>query len=573
MPVPLVVEADGSSRPCRGRDAGSALAPAAQTLLCWCSAYLYRRPLPPQLRTGGSWSASVGPKERDDPGEGRRALGEKAFSSDPRGSLGVSDPPAAAPPECAVAAVAAAKSAWAEHPAPHLPSGGGGGRVRRPRGGAVCRSLPTAARASPLRVGGGSRWAPPGVRQVGGDRSVRAPRVRAVGPRGVVSLGAKGGKVLGARRPVGPGFPSPAAVVRESLSRPPSPHEPQPVAACGHGRGRLARERDPQDVEPRGGRLGSEDGSVEDGWRKMGLGGSPALAAGPGRGGPLWGWPGPVGVPGVSRDRPRVWVAVGPRAGFPGGPAVFPVSLWSPDGARGPVPRPPPCVLAGPSPPLPASPPRPARATAPRSLPLSGAEPASPHVGVVPRPPSAGGVPEAGRRAGSLARVGDVGAAGARRESVLPGRLAALGCVSVAVGVSPREGAGGGGRQSVVPGVRWDRPCAGRPPAVRSRGGPWRPTRASPCPSTGRFEPCPSRWRAAAPPTPPLFRGVGLAWPHPVGAPLRLSVRLSPLAVCCLPGPRPGVSRFRARRGPDPLPVSPPPVRRRRRVLDEGELP
>ena len=43
----------------------------------------------------------------------------------------------------------------------------GGSWVRRPRGGAVCRSLPTAARASPLRVGGGSRWAPPGVRQVG----------------------------------------------------------------------------------------------------------------------------------------------------------------------------------------------------------------------------------------------------------------------------------------------------------------------------------------------------------------------------------------------------------------------
>ena len=147
-----------------------------------------------------------------------------------------------------------------------------------------------------LRGGGGLGGCGEGV---GGDRSVRAPRVRAVGPRGVVSLGAKGGKVLGARRPVGPGFPSPAAVVRESLSRPPSPHEPQPVAACGHGRGRLARERDPQDVEPRGGRLRSEDGSVEDGWRKMGLGGSPALAAGPGRGGPLWGWPGPVGVPGV----------------------------------------------------------------------------------------------------------------------------------------------------------------------------------------------------------------------------------------------------------------------------------
>ena len=48
--------------------------------------------------------------------------------------------------------------------------------------------------------------------------------------------------------------------------------------------------------------------------------------AGPGGGagswGPLWGWPGPVGVPGVSRDRPRVWVAVGPRAGFPGGSKI-----------------------------------------------------------------------------------------------------------------------------------------------------------------------------------------------------------------------------------------------------------
>lgn len=437
VPVPLVVEADGSSRPCRGRDAGSALAPAAQTLLCWCSAYLYRRPLPPQLRTGGSWSASVGPKERDDPGEGRRALGEKAFSSDPRGSLGVSDPPAAAPPECAVAAVAAAKSAWAEHPAPRTsPLGAVGGGCAGPAvGPCAARCLPRPA-PPPFELGEGPAGPRRASRQVGGDRSVRAPRVRAVGPRGVVSLGAKGGKVLGARRPVGPGFPSPAAVVRESLSRPPSPHEPQPVAACGHGRGRLARERDPQDVEPRGGRLRSEDGSVEDGWRKMGLGGSPALAAGPGRGGPLWGWPGPVGVPGVSRDRPRVWVAVGPRAGFPGGPAVFPVSLWSPDGARGPVPRPPPCVLAGPSPPLPASPPRPARATAPCSLPLSGAEPASPHVGVVP-PASVG----RWRPRGGAAR-GEPCACGGRG-----GRRCAAGERSPWPACGSRVCVGGGGRE------------------------------------------------------------------------------------------------------------------------------
>ena len=44
---------------------------------------------------------------------------------------------------------------------------------------------------------------------------------------------------------------------------------------------------------------------------------------------------------------------------------------------------------------------------------------------------------------GSLVRVGVVGAAGAWRESVLPGRLVALGCVSVVVGVSTCEGAGG----------------------------------------------------------------------------------------------------------------------------------
>ena len=88
---------------------------------------------PAQLGTGGSWSASAGPKERDDPGEGRRALGEKAFSSDPRGSLGVPDPPAAAPPECAVAAVAAARARGQNTP-PTSPLGLVRGRVRRPRG-------------------------------------------------------------------------------------------------------------------------------------------------------------------------------------------------------------------------------------------------------------------------------------------------------------------------------------------------------------------------------------------------------------------------------------------------------
>ena len=104
----------------------------------------------------------------------------------------------------------------------------------------------------------------------------------------------------------------------------------------------------------------------------MGFGG---LAVGLGRGDTLQGWLGTVGVPGVSRDGPRVSVVVGPRAGVLGvfGSWMVPAAL-----SRGPC-----CVLAGPSPPLPASP-RPARVTAPCSLPLSGAEPASPHVGVIP---------------------------------------------------------------------------------------------------------------------------------------------------------------------------------------------
>ena len=98
--------------------------------------YLYRRPL---LRCVAmvSVSALVGPMADD--GRGRHALGEKAFSSDPRGCIGVPDPPAAAPPLRVVATDATTVA----------------------RG--QSRSLPTAAGASPLRVGGGSRPAGPSL--------------------------------------------------------------------------------------------------------------------------------------------------------------------------------------------------------------------------------------------------------------------------------------------------------------------------------------------------------------------------------------------------------------------------
>lgn len=81
---------------------------------------------------------------------------------------------------------------------------------------------------------------------------------------------------------------------------------------------------------------------------------------------------------------------------------------------------------------------------------------------------------------------------------------------------------------------------------MRSRGAPWRPARSTPAPAVLSRRP---RGGARPPRLCRRFRGFGLRWLHPVGAPLRPSVRLSArlgplLPVCCSPGPRPGASRF-----------------------------
>ena len=197
----------------------------------------------------------------------------------------------------------------------------------------------------------------------------------------------------------------------------------QPVAACGHCLGRLARERVPKMLSL-GMRLGGKtdlsrmDGGKMGGWHASRGGGA-------GSWGPLWGWPGPAGVPGVA-EPPSCVSGVGIPRWFSWRPGRVPVFSG---------PRTAPAVRA--CRPLPAAaglPPRPARETA--SVPLSGTEPASPHVGVVPGPPSAGGVPGQSSALGALrkgagrgawhsriARVRAMGDAGTRRESVLPGRL------------------------------------------------------------------------------------------------------------------------------------------------------
>ena len=100
-----------------------------------------------------------------------------------------------------------------------------------------------------------------------------------------------------------------------------------------------------------------------------GLGGSLALPAGPDHGGPLLGWTGPVGIPGMSQDCPHVWAEVGHFAGFHGGLGVF--LVFFPKWCLGPYPVAPLWLLTGPSKPLAASAPRPTRVISPSSLPLS----------------------------------------------------------------------------------------------------------------------------------------------------------------------------------------------------------
>ena len=88
--------------------------------------------------------------------------------------------------------------------------------MRRPHGGAVCLSLPTAARASPFKLGEGLA----GSRRASGRWGARSVCACAVcvrsAPCGVVSLGAKGGRCWGARCLVGPRFPSPQTWCRRA---------------------------------------------------------------------------------------------------------------------------------------------------------------------------------------------------------------------------------------------------------------------------------------------------------------------------------------------------------------------
>ena len=165
---------------------------------------------------GGLWDAVSRGSVGGTNGWGRCALGEKAFSSDPRGCLGVPEPPSRCPSSarsghrCGVTTAAC----WAEPP---LREGSAGPVV-----GPSVALLPTAARASPLRVGGGSRRAWP-TSGTWGSR-VRAREARAC-VRACVAT------------PPRPWVSCPVAV-RAAVSAARSRAEWPPAVTCGHGSGR-----------------------------------------------------------------------------------------------------------------------------------------------------------------------------------------------------------------------------------------------------------------------------------------------------------------------------------------------
>lgn len=171
--------------------------------------------------------------------------------------------------------------------------------------------------------------------------------------------------MFGARRPVGPGSPSPAGMVRRrgSLSCPPSPPRRSRRWCCGPGLGPPRLRVCPQDVLSLGVRLRwAMDLLRMDGWRMGGWTARRPWRRGRGVG------PAPGMARNGRRPRRRGTALV---CGWRWDPALVflvarlcPGVFWSPGGALAPVPRPLLRVLAGPSPPLPAFPPCPVRATA-----------------------------------------------------------------------------------------------------------------------------------------------------------------------------------------------------------------
>lgn len=392
-------------------------------------------------------------------GRGRCALGEKAFSSDPRGCLGVPNPPAVAPPRARSVACTAAFVGYGPPP-----RGAGGLEDAASFSRPLPRPAPPPSETGEDPAGPGRRFRP----RVRGARGVRVGAPRARAPCGRVPKGGRDAEALPRPRRASASALRAASLAR---SRPRGVCSPAEAPCRGH----VSWPACPRGGVPLGTRVSTRVGpGRKDGERRGRLPLAARCARGPRwrgravqRRGALEGFSeglvpqegGPAGVPGVAGP-PCVSVAVG-------SPCVFPAARPCP---RGPSllggrprlprarPRPPSAGSASCAPPaLPASPPR--RRRRPFVL-----------------PPRRGGE----WRRSATARPRETGAF--RRAGVAPSAL------------PPTPGAGAGRRLRAKFALRGPRPV-GAPPALAAG---WRLAGVCAGPGSAReggrtVEPCSSR--------------------------------------------------------------------------------
>lgn len=411
-------------------------------------------------------------------GRGRCALGEKAFSSDPRGCLGVPNPPAVAPPRARSVACTAAFVGYGPPP-----RGAGGLEDAASFSRPLPRPAPPPSETGEDPAGPGRRFRP----RVRGARGVRVGAPRARAPCGRVPKGGRDAEALPRPRRASASALRAASLAR---SRPRGVLQPGGKRlAAGTFRGRLALGgafhwgRESRPGSDPGGRTEKDEGGFPSRlgcargprWRGRAVqrrgalegfseglvpqeGGRPASRASRGRPVCLWRWD------------PRAFSRRPVRA--PGAPLSSEADLASPGRARALRPRVPRLARLPPSPP-----PLPAAAVGPSSSPRDGG-------GVV---------------ASATARPRETGAF--RRAGVAPSAL------------PPTPGAGAGRRLRAKFALRGPRP-AGAPPALAAG---WRLAGVCAGPGSAReggrtVEPCSSRrgrGRGGAA-RGPLSRGWGL---------------------------------------------------------------
>lgn len=219
--------------------------------LCWCSTYLNFRPLPPPAEDWWLVECLRGPeRETIRMRSGEPSLRKLSLATR-EGALGYWTPQLLPLPNVLWRLP---RVRGQNTPPPPLWGRLGGACAPAPRWGRV----PLVAYCDPrlpLQVGGGTRWAPPGVWQVGGTGAwVRCVCTRSA-PHGVVSLGAEGGRCWGCNVQLALASPTLQPWCGRAYRACPFPTSHSWWRRVVTVRA-ASLECDPQDVEPQGGSLG-----------------------------------------------------------------------------------------------------------------------------------------------------------------------------------------------------------------------------------------------------------------------------------------------------------------------------